>query len=87
MFLERPFIINGFSSIHRAQFRFPFLPAGSCVTMAHLIENCLFCPFLDFRNVWITLLRTCTFRCIGIQTISASCVTFVCLTVDVTSAL
>ena len=38
MFFERPFMIR-----HRAQFRFPFLPAGVCLTMAHLIENWLMC--------------------------------------------
>ena len=42
MFFERPFIIVGFSSMHRLQFRFPFLPACICLTMGHLIENCLF---------------------------------------------
>ena len=30
---------------HRAQFRFPFPPAGVCLTMAHLIENCWFSVF------------------------------------------
>ena len=42
MFFERPFMIISFSSRHRAQFRFPFLPAGVCLTMVHLIENCRF---------------------------------------------
>ena len=31
------------------QFRFPFLPAGSCLTMAHLIENCRF-SFFRFQT-------------------------------------
>ena len=42
MFFERTFIIISFSSRHRVQFRFPFLPAGICLTMAHQIENCRF---------------------------------------------
>ena len=42
MFFERPFIIISFSCRHRLQFRFPFLPAGICLTMAHLITNCRF---------------------------------------------
>ena len=42
MFFARPFIIISFSSRHRLKFRFPFLPAGICLTMAHLIENCRF---------------------------------------------
>ena len=46
MFFEQPFMIISFSSRHRAQFRFPFLLAGVCLTMAHLIENC---PFSFFR--------------------------------------
>ena len=45
MFLERPFKIISFSSRHRVQFRFPFLPACICLTMAHLIENCRFSLF------------------------------------------
>ena len=45
MFFERPFMIISFSSRHRAQFRFPFLPADVCLTMAQLIENCRFCFF------------------------------------------
>ena len=49
MFFERPFMINSFSSRHRVQFRFPFLPAGSCLTMAHLIENCRF-SFFRFQT-------------------------------------
>ena len=38
-------MIISFSSRHRAQFRFPFLPAGVCLTMVHLIENCRFSFF------------------------------------------
>ena len=49
MFFERPFMIISFSSRHRAQFRFPFLPAGVCLTMAHLIENCRF-SFFRFQT-------------------------------------
>ena len=45
IFFERPYIIIIFSSRHRVQFRFPFLPAGICLTMAHLIENCRFSFF------------------------------------------
>ena len=47
------------------QFRFPFLPAGICVTMAHLIENSRF-SFFDSKRVWITLFRACPFRCVRI---------------------
>ena len=65
MFFERPFMIISFSFRHRAQFRFPFLPAGVCLTMVHLIENCRF-SFLGSRSVWITQFRACTFRCVGI---------------------
>ena len=49
MFFERPFMIISFSSRHRAQFRFPFLPAGVCLTMVHLIENCRF-SFFRFQT-------------------------------------
>ena len=49
MFFERPFIIISFSSTHRVQFRFPFLPAGICLTKAHLIENCRF-SFFRFQT-------------------------------------
>ena len=49
MFFERPFMIISFSSRHRAQFRFPFLPAGVCLRMAHLIENCRF-SFFRFQT-------------------------------------
>ena len=42
MFFERLFMLIGFSSMHRAQFRFPFLLAGICLTMANLIEICRF---------------------------------------------
>ena len=45
MFFERPFIIISFSSRHRVQFRFPFLLAGICLMMAHLIKNCRFSFF------------------------------------------
>ena len=49
MFFERSFMIINFSSRHRAQFHFPFLPAGVCLTMAHLIENCRF-SFFRFQT-------------------------------------
>ena len=49
MFFERPFIIISFSSRHRVHLRFPFLPAGICLTMAHLIENCRF-SFFRFQT-------------------------------------
>ena len=42
-------MIISFSSRHRAQFRFPFLPAGVCLTMVHLIENCRF-SFFSFQT-------------------------------------
>ena len=35
-------MLIGFSSMHRAQFRFPFLLAGIFLTMANLIEICRF---------------------------------------------
>ena len=44
------------------QFRFPFLPAGICLTMAHLIENSRF-SFFEPKHVLITLFRASTFRC------------------------
>ena len=51
MFFARPFIIISFSSRHRLKFRFPFLPAGISLTMAHLIENCrVFFFFLRFET-------------------------------------
>ena len=49
MFFERSFMIISFSSRHGVQFRFPFLPADSCLTMAHLIENCRF-SFFRFQT-------------------------------------
>ena len=49
MFFERPFIIISFSSRHRVHLRFPFLPAGICLRMAHLIENCRF-SFFRFQT-------------------------------------
>ena len=52
--------------MHRVQFRFPFLPASICLTMAHLIENCRFSFFrFNPRRGWITPFRGCTSRCVA----------------------
>ena len=97
MFFERPFMIISFSSRHRAQFRFPFLPAGVCLTMVHLIENCRF-SFFRFQTcldnsvscLYFSLRRD--FKWFLYLVLKSLAVTpmYVCvvlLSVDVTSAL
>ena len=51
-------------------------------SLSHLDDLLIPNVFFNFN-----LFRACTFHCVGIQMISASCLTYVCLTVDVTSAL
>ena len=97
MFFERPFMIISFSSRHRAQFRFSFLPAGVCLTMAHLVENCRFSFFrfqtcLDSSGSCLYFSLRRDFKWFLYLVLKSLAVTpmYVCvvlLSVDVTSAL
>ena len=59
------------------QFRFPFLPAGIFLKMAHLIENCRF-SFVRFQKClenFVSCLHL-LFVALGFQMVSVPCVMY-----------